>query len=133
MMRKMFVNQSGFSMTELMIVLVIIGILVLLALPRFMPVVDRAKSMEAQINLRQVHLLQQAYKYERDRYSESLREIGYSQEPTISEGGNARYLITIEQAEVKSYIARATSVIPLGDGVINIWEVDETGNIRQIQ
>jgi type IV pilus assembly protein PilE len=133
MMRTFIKSESGFSLTELMIVLVIIGILVLLALPRFMPVVDRAKTMEAQINLRQVHMLQQAFKYERDRYSENLREIGYRQEPTVDDGGTARYLITIERADVTGYLARATSVVPFDDGLISIWEVDETGTIRQTQ
>jgi len=133
MVREKIKNESGFSLTELMIALVIIGILVLLALPRFTPVVDRAKTMEAQINLRQVHMLQQAFRFERDRYSDDLRAIGYRQEPTVTDGGNARYLLTIEHADVSSYRARATSVVPFDDGEINIWEVDETGNIRQIQ
>lgn len=38
---------SGFSMVELMIVLVIVGILVLLALPRLEPLVNKAKEDEA--------------------------------------------------------------------------------------
>ena len=37
-------TQSGFSLTELMVVLVIIGVLVLLALPKLLPVVTKAKT-----------------------------------------------------------------------------------------
>lgn len=37
-------NESGFSLTELMVVLIIIGVLVLLALPRLLPVVTKAKA-----------------------------------------------------------------------------------------
>lgn len=46
--------ESGFSLTELMVVLVIIGVLVLLALPRLLPVVTKAKTTEAKLMLKQV-------------------------------------------------------------------------------
>ncbi len=42
-------------MVELMVVLVIIGILVLLALPRLEPVVSKAKETEAKLMLKAVH------------------------------------------------------------------------------
>jgi prepilin-type N-terminal cleavage/methylation domain len=38
---------KAFTLAELMIVLVIIGILVLLALPNLMPLISKAKSTEA--------------------------------------------------------------------------------------
>ena len=53
--------QSGFSMTELMVVLVIIGVLTLLALPRLMPLVTRAKTTEAKLMLKQVYTLEKSF------------------------------------------------------------------------
>lgn len=38
----------AFSLTELLVVLVIIGILVLVAMPNLMPLISRAKATEAQ-------------------------------------------------------------------------------------
>ena len=131
-MLKILKSESGFSMTELMVALVIIGILVLLALPRLMPVVNKAKSTEAKLNLKQVHMLQSSYKYEHDKYSEELAAIGFEHEVLITEGGNARYKITIESADLNSFKALATAVVDFdGDGTFNVWEVDQTGNIKE--
>ena len=41
----------AFSLTELLVVLVIIGILVLVAMPNLMPLVSRAKATEALLEI----------------------------------------------------------------------------------
>lgn len=125
-------KEDGFSLTELMIVLVIIGVLVLLALPKLMPIVTKAKTTEAKLMLKQVHTLQQAFKYERDRYSVQLTEIGFEQEKLISEGGQARYKIEILNADEKGYQAQATSVVDFdNDGTFNVWLVDQAGVVGE--
>jgi len=125
-------SEDGFSLTELMIVLVIIGILVLLALPKLMPVVTKAKATEAKLQLKQVHTLEQAYKFEHDKYSTSLSEIGFEQEKLVSQGGQARYKIEIVAADDKGYSAMATAVVDFNNnGVFNVWAVDESGMIRE--
>ena len=49
----------AFSLPEMLVVLVIIGILVLIALPNLMPpLISKAKAMEAQQQLAFVHTLQ---------------------------------------------------------------------------
>jgi type IV pilus assembly protein PilE len=125
-------SRDGFSLTELMIVLVIIGILVLLALPKLLPVVTKAKTTEAKLQLKQLFTLEQAYKFERDRYSTSLSEIGFEQEKLIPQGGQARYKIEIVSADEKGFSATATSVIDFdGNGIYNVWSVDQTGLIKE--
>ena len=134
MIKKLMKKEDGFSMSELMVVLVIIGILVLLALPRLMPVVNKAKATEAKINLKQVYMLQKAYKYEYDKYSKKLSEIGFEQETLISEDGTARYKIEIKDANIKSFTATATSIVDFDDdGNFNVWEVNEKGIIKEIE
>lgn len=55
-MKKLFNSRltakrlKAFSMPELLVVLVIIGILVLIALPNLMPLISKAKSVEASSN-----------------------------------------------------------------------------------
>lgn len=125
--------HAGFSLTELLVVLVIIGILVLLALPRLMPIVNKAKATEAKLALKQVYLLEKSFKFEYDRYSGNLGEIGFEQEKLITEGGTARYKVTVTVTEGKSFTGLATSVVDFdNDGTFNVWQVDESGLIKEV-
>jgi len=133
MFYKILKKEEGFSLTELLVVLVIIGILVLLALPRLMPIVNKAKATEAKLNLKQVYMLEKAFKFEYDRYSNRLGEIGFEQEILITDGGTARYRISIEDAGVKEFKAIATAVVDFDDdGTFNIWEVTNDGVIKEV-
>jgi type IV pilus assembly protein PilE len=134
MIKKLFRDDQGFSMTELMVALVIIGVLVLLALPKFMPVVNKAKATEAKLSLKQVYMLQKAYKLEYDRYAEELGQIGFEQEKLITDGGNARYDVKILESDVTRFHATATSVVDFdNDGNFNVWEVTQDGNIKEVK
>jgi type IV pilus assembly protein PilE len=115
-----------------MVVLVIVGVLVLLALPKLLPVVTKAKTTEAKLMLKQIHTLEQSYKFEHDQYSASLPDIGFEQEKLISQGGQARYKIAIISAEAGKFVAQATSIVDFdGDGIFDVWTVDESGNIKE--
>jgi len=132
-MKKTIFNESGFSLTELLIVLVIMGILIMMALPKLLPVVTKAKTTEAKLNLKQVYILEKNYKFEYDKYSPDLKEISFEQEKLITEGGNARYRIEIKSAEINSFKAIATAVVDFNNnGVFNVWEVKEDGNIKEV-
>jgi type IV pilus assembly protein PilE len=127
-----FGNERGFSLTELMVVLVIIGVLVLLALPRLLPLVTKAKTTEAKLMLKHVYTLEQSYKYEHDRYSTSLSEIGFEQVKLITEGGQARYKVEVVSADEGSFVAQAVSVVDFNNnGTFNVWTVDQTGAIKE--
>ena len=125
-------DEAGYSLTELLIAIVIIGILALLAIPRFMRATSRAKMAEAKTMLSTLHAFQQAHYYEMDRYGPSLDAIGFEQVPLLDEGGTARYVIAIEAADRAAYIATATSTVDFdNDGTFNVWEVTESGVITQ--
>jgi type IV pilus assembly protein PilE len=123
----------SFTLVELLVVLVIIGILVLLALPRLMPLISRAKSTEAQLQLGHLHTLEKSFFYLKSKYSSNFDELGFEQEKLVTDGGSANYRIEIEEANSSSFKAKATAVVDFdGDGVFNIWEIDQEKNLIEI-
>ncbi len=131
--RKALHNEEGFSLTELLIVLAIIGILIMIAVPIYQNVTTRAKTTEAKTQLAFLHTLQKVHHLEFDTYASDFNTIGFEHENMITEGGRARYLIEIESAGTSGYIATATSIIDFdNDGVFNKWQVDESGTVEQI-
>lgn len=130
--RQLAKQEKGFSLPELMVVIVIVGILALLAIPKFLSVVSRAKKTEAKTMLRHVKTLQEAYYFERDRYGKTLREIGFEQSRLVTDGGNARYRVRIEEAGGAGFVATATAVVDFDkDGMYNIWQINEQGNLAE--
>ena len=126
-------KTPAFTLTELLVVLVIIGILVLLALPKLMPLISKAKSTEAQIQLGHLHALQKGYFYMHSKYSDNLEEIGFEQENLVTEEGTANYQIEIIEAGVEGFRARATAVVDFdGDGNINVWEIDQEKKLTEV-
>ena len=61
-MFKRYHNSKGFTLIELMIVVVIIGILAMLAIPRFMSATSKSKQTEARAILKQIYVNQRAYR-----------------------------------------------------------------------
>ena len=88
----------AFLLTELLVVLVIIGILVLVAMPNLMPLISRAKATEAQQQLTFLHSLEKSYFYTYSRYSDDLEELGSEQATLVTDGGNANYRIEVVEA-----------------------------------
>lgn len=124
---------KAFSLPELLVVLVIIGILVLIALPNLMPLISKAKSTEAQQQLVFLHTLQKSNFYTHSRYSTSLEELGFEQAKLTTDGGNANYRIEIVEANEKGFRAIATAVVDFdGDGIYNVWEINQDKELKEI-
>ncbi len=122
----------GFSLPELLVVLVIIGILVLIALPNLMPLISRAKSTEAQQQLVFLHTLQKSNFYTYSCYSSSLEDLGFEQQKLVTDGGAANYLIEIIEASEKGFRATATAVVDFdGDGQYNVWEINQDKELKE--
>lgn len=124
---------KAFTLTEVLVVLVIIGILVLLALPRIMPLISKAKSTEAKLQLNHMFNLQKSYYYLNSSYSSDMTELDYEQEKLVTAGGTANYQIEIASASKQGFKATATAVEDFdGDGTYNVWEIDQDKNLKEI-
>jgi type IV pilus assembly protein PilE len=126
---------KAYTLTEILVVLVIIGILVLLALPNLLPLITRAKSLEAKTQLAHVQTLEQSYFYEHSKYSKDLGEIGFLQDKLVTDGndGRANYRIEIVTATNTAFTARATAVVDFnGNGTFNVWEISQDGIPKEV-
>jgi type IV pilus assembly protein PilE len=126
---------KAYTLTEILVVLVIIGILVLLALPNLLPLITKAKSTEAKLQLEHLQTLEKNYFYEHSKYSKDLAEIGFIQEKltTESKDGRANYRIEVTNASNTTFTGRATAVVDFnGNGTYNVWEIDQDKTLREV-
>ena len=103
--------KKGFTLVELMVVIVIIGILAALAIPRFMGATNKTKATEFKPVLKQIYTMQEAYKQERDVYGATKELIGVDlpQAKNAVTAGPARF-----EYDVTQPAAGAAVTVPLG-------------------
>jgi type IV pilus assembly protein PilE len=124
---------NAYNLQELLVVLVIIGILILIAMPNFMGVINKAKSIEAQQNLKAIHSFQKSHYYLYNTYSIDFNAIDFIPPPTTTEGGTSNYIYEIIQANNSGFKARAVALNDGdGDGVKSTWEIDQNGKPKEV-
>jgi type IV pilus assembly protein PilE len=132
---KKFQNKKlpSFNLQEMLIVLAIIGILLLIALPNLMPLITKAKSVEAQTQLKAIFNAEKQYFFMYSKYSADFSELDFEAPKTVKDNGTANYVYEVIQSSNNEFKARATAITDFnGDGVFNVWEVDHNGNPKQI-
>ncbi|NIM99713.1 MAG: prepilin-type N-terminal cleavage/methylation domain-containing protein [candidate division Zixibacteria bacterium] len=132
MLSKFHRSQKGFTLIELMIVVVIIGILAALAIPRFMRATTKSKQSEAKNILKQIYAMERAYRQEYNTYwgqgvvasaaaPAAFARIG------VDVMATARYTYTIQTADALLLLVQANSGILDDDGTVDTWTIDHNG------
>lgn len=105
-------KQKGFTLIELMVVVVILGILAGIAIPKMFGLSDKSKVSEAPTVLKTYETLQQAYIAEQSK-------IGYFVSITFNAPTNSQYFTYADNSDVSDTggcgLATATSKVKIGD------------------
>lgn len=124
---------KAFTMFELLIAMAIIGILSALAMPKFLPLISKAKATEAKVQLRHVLMLEKNYFYINSKYSNNLAEIGFEPAKLVTEDGQANFRIDISDASMTNFTAKATAVVDFdGDGQMNVWQITADEKLKEV-
>ncbi|MCK4856727.1 MAG: prepilin-type N-terminal cleavage/methylation domain-containing protein [candidate division Zixibacteria bacterium] len=132
-------TNSGFTLLELMIVVVIIGILAALAIPRFIAVGTKSKQSEAKLILKQIYSNQRGYLQLNDTYwIPGDGTVSSSADPDafgpiwIDMMSPARYCYTINGSQF-AFTATATSGILDDDDTEDQWTINQDGNLQVVE
>jgi len=110
-------NRNGFTLVEMVVVVVIIGILAALAIPRFMGSTNKAKVVEFKPILKQIVTLQLTYKQEKEVWGDAAA-IGFSAPVTVDAtptAGTSRFKYSVLDATNNGIVGSAT---PVNDKVL---------------
>ena len=111
----------GFSLMEVMIVVVIIGILAALAYPNLEKYLKRARQTEAKTNLSAIYTAQKIYFTLHQSYADDINELDLS----LVQGDP--YTFTME-ASTSTFKAQAEGNID-DDAALDTWTIDQDKNL----
>jgi type IV pilus assembly protein PilE len=97
-MLKRPVRQLGFTLTELMVVLVILGILYSVALPRYSAYSLRANRTDGIATLNEIMQAQERYAADQGTYTTALTDLGLSIDTDVT-SADGHYKITATQCD----------------------------------
>ena len=77
-MQKITLNNKGFSMIELMVVVAIIGVLAAIGIPQYSKFQAKARQSEAKLSLAALFTAEESFRQEWNMFSVTLNNVGFS-------------------------------------------------------
>ncbi len=102
-------NKKGLNLTELVIVVIVIGILASLAIPQFTKVVEKSRSAEARSVMGAIRSAQEAYRQEYSYYASSVGGLNVSVPTACNTSFYFRYGVSGGGASYTASADRCTS------------------------
>lgn len=99
--------SRGFTLVELLIVIVILGILTAVAYPSYRDYVDRGKRPEAKAALLQIATNQERHYLQNNTFTTDMTKLGFSTASNYETGSGA-YIVDVTSADATGYEAIAT-------------------------
>ena len=117
--------QRGFSLTELMVVMIIVGVLAAIGMPAYRDYAMRAKRSDATQALSHMAALQERFFSDNNSYAANATALGYgSNTPASNEG---YWQLSVQSGTAAAFELRATNLAPHVDPECTTFSVTSAG------
>ena len=123
-------QQNGFSLLELLVVIVVLGLLLSIAIPNYSAYVERSRRSDARAALLEIASAQERIYFERNQYTGTVTDVWSHQVGgnAVSSEGFYAIAVALTDDDPNRFTATATAQgKQAGDQDCTSFSIDETG------